>query len=218
MSCERYVGAIVDHACGAEMTGELARHLSSCEGCAARLAAERRMIAGLDAAIQSALDVEASESFERGVHARVAASTRSGGFWWSAAGLGIAAALLVAASLGRSSRDLPARPELSVRAPAPIEATPALPLPRRTPPSKPRVVRRLTQVEVIVSPDRARAVSEYLRLVRNRGFEAPNLDGASKAIAGPPKDLVVEPLAIDPIVLPDVEVPARPVPLGREQQ
>ena len=48
MSCDRYTGAIVDHACGAEIAADAAAHLRGCAACSRTFEEQRRVLQGLD--------------------------------------------------------------------------------------------------------------------------------------------------------------------------
>lgn len=222
MSCERYTDAIVDLACGAPpspLSEELERHLADCEPCAARLAAQRRLIDGLDADIERAMTVHTSSSFAAGVERRIekAAHRSQRLFWWSAAGLATAA-LLLAAALKSSSVQVPVKHravpvDARLSAPEPASLETPLKAERKTPVPRP-AARSLPRVEVIVPAERAESVNAFLDLVRRHAFDGSNLRDDSRAEPGPPRELVVAPLTIAPIVVPDVEFPAGPVPAG----
>ena len=45
MSCDRHTSAIVDHACGADITAEAAAHLDGCAACRGVFDEQRRLTA-----------------------------------------------------------------------------------------------------------------------------------------------------------------------------
>jgi hypothetical protein len=217
MSCERYADAIIDHACGAEISPGLAAHLAGCEACKARLDAQRRLIEGLEEEISLAVSVDASDTFARGVHARLEEASRRSlrMLWWSLAGA--TAAILIAVSLR------PAPPEIQIdtrvpsttlteRAPmivppapseAPLKAPPTPPVHRVLVNPRPATI---PTVEVIVPADRADAVARFLALVRAGAVNSPAPVEPTETEPAP-SDLVVSPLSIEPIAVADVEFP-----------
>ena len=63
MSCDRYTGAIVDHACGAEISADAAAHLKVCAACSRTFDEQRRLLQDLDQELQVALAIEPSARF-----------------------------------------------------------------------------------------------------------------------------------------------------------
>jgi hypothetical protein len=215
MSCERYTGSIADHACGAEVTPDLAHHLAGCAACAARLELHRRAIATLDADIQRALDIPISNTFERDVRVRLEQNDRRSAWWLSWGIVPAAAAILFAVWLNPGSIDTPVpapapRPSwiVSRTTTADLATPPEVPAP--TPPK--RIAKGLPAVEVIVPSDRKRAVSQFLLLTRQGALDASKL--AASPESGVTEDLVVTPLTVAPIVLSDVEIARGPVGPG----
>ena len=94
MSCDRHTGAIIDHACGADITTEAAAHLDGCAPCRRVFDEQRRLVQDLDAQLALALEVDPSPRFVPGVLARVERSAFGGrnAMWWS--GAAAAAAVL----------------------------------------------------------------------------------------------------------------------------
>ena len=209
MSCERYAASIEDRACGADMTPDLERHLSGCSRCAALLEAHQQAMANLDAEIQSALDVPVSSTFIRDVRARVEQQDRRPASWLSWGIVPLAAAVLLAVWLKpvpAQAPNLPTAPRTSwpvSRTATIVPGPPEVFVP--TPPAPLRAT-AIVQPKVLVPPDGGRAVSEYLRLVRQGALDTSNLATAQDATA----DLVVAPLTIAPIVLSDVEFGSKP--------
>lgn len=242
MSCARYITAIVDHASGAGIAPEAARHLSGCAACSARFADQRRMLEGLDDELQRALAVVPSAAFARGVHSRIdhapASSTRA--LWWGACGVAAAILLVVGINALRSTDGV--RPRLADAAPQPpptaAASAPTVPVvspvvekpqaPRRTERPAAHHVRRvpapeaqtaaLPAAEVLVPPDQQRAIVHLLRLVRNGTLDGSRLPVGRQGESAPPAELVVPPLTIEPIAVPDVEIPTSPVATGRNSQ
>ena len=100
MSCDRYTGAIVDHACGAEISVEAAAHLKVCAACSRTFDEQRRLLQDLDQELQVALAIEPSARFVADVMTGVERSSqrRRAIIWWSAPLA--AAAVLVLLALG----------------------------------------------------------------------------------------------------------------------
>ena len=226
MSCERYAGTIADVACGGEMTPGLALHLEGCAACAARLDADRRAIASMDAEIQRALDVPVSAAFARGVTARLESASQRGPGWVAWGIVPAAAALLLGLWLrpapGPGPVHLPA-PPVETTARNLVPDTPLVPVPAGLPhpppnPGTSHVPRRqpLPQPEVIVPPERARAVSQFLLLVGRGTLDASKLAAASDSNPAA-TDLAVPPLTVAPIVLSEVEFVNAPPSGGLER-
>ena len=100
MSCDRYTGAIVDHACGAEISADAAAHLKVCAACSRTFDEQRRLLQDLDQELQVALAIEPSARFVADVMTGVqrSAQRRRAIIWWSAPVA--AAAVLVLLALG----------------------------------------------------------------------------------------------------------------------
>jgi hypothetical protein len=230
MSCERYAAAIVDYACGAEIAADARRHLETCEACRARHDEQRRAIEAIDAAIQQALAIEPSPQFERAVRSRIAQAPapRSFAIWWTA--LAAAAAVSIVAGLAAlrlSERTvdapreavartaLPAMPPPQIVPPVPPQPPGPSEVGHRTPPTRhapgeQRAARRestLPIVPVIVPADQSIAIERYLALVRSGVLDASNL-AREDASGGEPPELVVTPLAVQPLTVSDVEIRA----------
>jgi hypothetical protein len=214
MSCDRYSAAIVDHACGAELTGDAAAHLQSCVHCRSLFDQQRRSIGAMDRELQEMLAIEPSPQFAPRVRAAVAsapaAAPRLRWIWWSGA-VAAAAAVIVFAS--RPPIEPAARPSPTVAAhiPAPIESAPRVEASTRqaqAPPTRnqpPRLTRtRHSQppaAEVIVPSGQMQAVERYVALVRSGQLDTSAL--ASTATAD--SDLVVTPIAVKPIAVDPLE-------------
>ena len=216
MSCERYASSITDHACGDDMSPDLARHLAGCARCASLLEAHVSAMADLDAEIQRALDVPVSNTFVRDVRARVEQEESRSSKWLSWATVPAAAAVLLAVWLRpvpTPAPNLPTAPRTSwsvSRTATIVPGTPSGFVP--TPPAPPPAAQTVTQPKVLVPPDGKRAVSEYLRLVRQGALDTSSLATAPEVAA----DLVVTPLTIAPIVLSNVEFGSKPTGGGPE--
>lgn len=222
MSCERFAQAISDCACGAEMTPALVRHLAGCAGCGARLNAGRRAVAALDLQLQQALDVPVSPSFARNVTARLEEDSRRRSRWlvWSVAPA--AAALLLALWL-RPSAAPTVEPlkapavETSVRnlvldtQPVPMGPAVIDPAPKRAS-RQSRHPERTESPEVIVQPEQARALAELVKLARRGALDATALQASTAG--SPSQDLVLAPLNVPDLVVPDVEFAQSPPTAG----
>ncbi len=242
MSCARYITAIVDHACGAGIAPEAARHLAACTACSARFAEQRRLLEGLDDELQRALAVVPSAAFARGVHSRIehapASSTRA--LWWSACGVAAAILVVVGINVLRSADGVRPRPaDVPLQPPATGAArAPKVPVvspvveerqnPRRTERRVAHRVRRgpaheaqtvaLPAAEVLVPPDQQRAIAHLMRMVRSGTLDGSRLPVGRQGDSATPAELVVPPLTIEPIAVPDVEIPTSPVATGRNSQ
>ena len=225
MSCERYAEAIADHACGAGLAPDAARHLRSCAACAATLEAERRAVGALDRELQDALAIEPSAHFVQRVQARLRqapAPAPTPRLWWALA----AAAAIIATGVTGSfvltsgSRGAPppavgatASPAASIaRAPVVAPAPPSVPGQARPRPSRharegsktrrapdtESPTRTLEASAVILPPGQLRAIDRYLALVRGGQLDTSPLAAQPDASAA---DLVVTPLSIDPLAM-----------------
>ena len=227
MSCERHRNAIVDHACGAEIPADAAAHVKNCEACNRLFLEERRQIQDLDEQLQLALAIEPSARFVSTAMARVERSAlgRRSAFWWSVVATAAATVLVVitlgalrlgerraddrraAASSAPASpasvadRALPAAPAASVEDSAPVPVT------TRTSERTRRVARSepMRQPSVVVPTEQGRALERYLALIRRGALEPPALAANAPPESPEPVDLVVAPLSVDAVVLPDVE-------------
>ena len=242
MSCARHINAIVDHACGADISSEAAGHLAACGACSARFEEQRRVLEGLDDELQRALAVVPSATFARRVHSRIeqAPARFARALWWSACGAAAAILLVIGIDLWRSGGDV--RPLLSgstLQQPATAaKSGPAVPVgppavagrqdARRTDrpvahdvrrgPARERQDAALPAAEVLVPPDQQRAIAHLMRLVRNGTLDASRLPVSREGESVTPAELVVPPLTIEPIAVPSVEIPTGPVPAGRNSQ
>jgi hypothetical protein len=226
MSCDEYADAIVDHACGAEIEPDAAAHLAGCRACRQLLDEQRRLVDGVDAELQAALAIEPSPRFAADVMARVERPLpgRRGWVWWTMPAAAAAVlALVVLASMRATG---PALEGTSVAAePAASAPQAAAPVPHPDPaparadtsiadvrrPAADRIGRVVSAertapaVETLVPTDRAVAVTRYLALVQRGALEAPNPAGSQRSENPEPVDLVVAPLSVDAVVLPEVE-------------
>jgi hypothetical protein len=224
MSCQRYAGAIVDHACGADLAADAAAHLQGCAACAALFAEQRRAIGDLDRELQAALAIEPSVQFAPRVRAAVesapAQARRGAMLWWT--GLAAAAVVVaVAGSLMLSSPERRTQPAVTGNgSPAPAivrgseSAPPAAPVnPARIldplPDTRPRPVARIArqraqppEPEIIVSSAQRVAIDRYVAMFRAGSLETSALAAPAKPVLPPPSDLVVAPLEVEPITAP----------------
>ena len=233
MSCKRFSDAITDHACGAPIAADAARHLRSCEACRETFDEHRRLLADADTVLRSELAVRASPDFV----ARVTAETRqlgSSAKWWTLpAPWWIGAAAAVAMAIGvYVSAPVEGPPPMTSRVAAPSVHLPAeiatheatrsavdAPVPQ-TPSTRPQrepTTRTVTRRErslatrlppVIVPPNQRQAIARLTELLRS---------GALDEVGVPPPaltaDLFVEPLSIPEITvrdLPSVGEPGTP--------
>ena len=238
MSCERFSEAIAGHAAGGEISAAAAAHQASCESCAARLATQRRLLTDVDAELARTLSLSASPEFVARVTSRVTAPGRSV-VWRPAAvwvGLAAAAAIAVAAVLRGPAPAVspmtgaPATPRESAVASAPV-TTPAIvetgalsptdrrPAVRRSQPRPSRQVAAPVSVQgeppVIVSPDQVRAIARLHQLVNAGRINEKTLPPERPHQAA---ELVVAPLEIPDIKVPDVEFAGRPPGSAVEQE
>ena len=98
MSCDRYTEAIVDHACGAEITADAAAHLQRCDACRRMFDEQRHLLQDVDRELEVALAIEPSARFVAGAMAKVEDSAvRSRTIAWRSAAAAAAAVLILAA-------------------------------------------------------------------------------------------------------------------------
>jgi len=199
------------------------------------------MVEGLDDELQRALAVVPSTTFARRVHSRIehASASSARALWWSACGVA-AAILLVVINVLRSADVIRPRVSDSTLQPPARAATSAPTVPvvppvvegrrdaRRTEravaqdvrrgPARERQTAALPAAEVLVPPDQQRAIAHLLRLVRNGTLDASSFPVSRQGESATPVELVVPPLKIEPIAVPDVEIPTSPVLTGRNSQ
>jgi hypothetical protein len=223
MSCERYATAIADHACGADLAPEVAKHLASCVGCAGQLARQRRTIEGLDAELQQLVAIEPSPFFVQRVQAHVMTSPERRSFrawWWGA--IAAAAAIVLAVLLLVNNRQPPAPIQVRTVTP-PAAPTPAdKPEPNRlvadsptreeapiNRPQRVRPQRRLAKApepDVVVPQGQMRAVARYVELVRNGQLDTSALIASAESEDDrTPTEMVVGPLTIKPLAVNDID-------------
>src|SRR4051794_24557657 len=119
MSCERFREAIARHAAGADVSGGGAAHLASWDAWAGRLQTQRRLLADVDAELESALSIGASPEFVGRVAARVRVPKHRPILWRPATawiGLAAAATIAVASFLWMPAAPAPQRPSESASA------------------------------------------------------------------------------------------------------
>ncbi len=228
MSCDRYTGAIVDHACGADIAADATAHLKVCAACRRMFDEQRRLLQDLDEELQVALAIEPSARFVADAMASVERSSqrRRGIIWWSAPVA--AAAVLVLLALGSlrfgerrpADRHAPAAVQTassaraadrtpSVAAPtAPAEAAPRVTAaPRRGggPATVVRKAERRLDTDVVVPAGQLRALERYMTLVRRGALDTSALANSEKTDVTAPTDLFIAPLSVDLLVVPNGE-------------
>jgi hypothetical protein len=226
MSCERYAGAIVDHACGADLAADAAAHLRACAACTALFDEQRRLVGNLDGELQAALAIEPSSQFAPRVRAAIESTPAqrrpSAMFWWTGLAAAAAAGIIVSTLPSAERVQPPATPAPTVvsreTAAVPrerVETTPparssraststAVPAARTSP-------QRRDEPEVIVAEDQQRAVARFVALVRTGRLDTSSLAAQTDSEIAPPAELGVSPLAVSPIAIPSVEFGAHPV-------
>jgi hypothetical protein len=231
MSCRRFREAITDHACGAPIDDAAAAHLGSCARCRAALDEEQRLIADLNVDLGRALAITASDNFAERVSTRVQAARANavpGTFatrWWLSAAAAVAvmavgvyfawpaydsvapqqtaASSASAPEQARSTRvDAPASATTSAKA-APRKRTPPAASTRRT--AAIATLPTSTELKVVVPTTQARAIARMKELVKN-GV----LSGAPLEISAPPDELVIAPLSVPGLVVPNAETGKAP--------
>jgi hypothetical protein len=226
MSCQRFREAISDHACGAPLGDAAAAHLGSCTRCRGAFDEEQRLISQVDLDLRRALAITASDSFAQRVSVRAHGAPVNAGAgtvstrWW----LGAAAAAVIVVGVyfaspahDRGAPQQAATPSASTPEQVPsarVDTPSAATLPTLAPTrAKKRPAgssrqsigvagaRARTEPEVVVSATQARAIARMKELVRN-GV----LSGAPLEISVPPDELVIAPLTVPELVLPDAEL------------
>lgn len=228
MSCERFREAITDHACGAPMDDAASSHLAGCAPCRQAFDEHRRLLTEADAELRQALALTPLPDFVARVTTRVRQAPhppRWATWWWMGAA---AAAALVAVGVSLDwpiERQRQAAPSPSVVSSAPT-APPRSPdfVERATPApltssaargsgraaatrkiaAAPRPSRE-REPEVILPPTQAVAIARLRELVRN-GV----LDGTTLPAPSTQAELVIAPLTVPEIVVPDLLIAAGP--------
>ena len=231
MSCDRYTGAIVDHACGAEIAADAAAHLKVCTNCSHIFDEQRRVLQDLDQELHAALAIEPSARFVAETMAGLERSTNRWRtvMWWSVPVA--AAAVLVLLTLGSlrfgerrpADRREPAAVQTSSStragdgtpssaAPfAPAESAPRLTAAGRRGGERAKVAREAKgHPEVVVSDAQSRAIERYMTLVRRGALDTSALANSEKTDVTVPNDLVIAPLSVDLLVVPNGESGAGP--------
>jgi len=227
MSCERFRVALTDHACGAPLHGAAAAHLATCSECRTLLEEERRIVLAIQDDLDRALSVSASPGFSAQVTARLQRVSSIGvrkGYW---AALAAAATLALAAYLvpGHTVQQPQpggAMPVVIASQPAETESDAGRGWDAALQPWAYQGRRTGHVVRALPRGDRAsgRTVEgqHTERLVARTQLEAiarvrelaliGALDEASLPLEAPqpspPAELVIAPLAVQEIVIPDV--------------
>jgi hypothetical protein len=234
MSCDRYTVAIVDHACGAEIPADAATHLRTCGACSRLFDEQRRLLQDLDQELQRALAIEPSARFlpdaMAGVERSALRSRRI--MWWIAPAAAAAALVLVTVTALRfgeqrpAGRHEPAAPPAASSAPAgertTSNVTPSAPAQgasrqatARRRGERTKTVERTTTLtrdhgsrlhaDVVVPAGQSRAIERYLSLVRRGALDTSALADSDRTSAATPADLVIAPLSVEAIDVPDGE-------------
>ncbi len=232
MHCERYTAAIVDLACGAAITRDVAAHLETCAACRGMLEAQRQLLLDVDRQLRQAVAIEPSARFVPDVMARVQRpairSTRI--LWWSAA----AAALVALVTLGPMQLDrrpiaegqasvaLPPAPPTPVVDGIPATAARALSGAAATSaqsdaPRRPDRRRRAVEEphrrapEILVPSTQSDAIARYMALVRRGSFGVTGLGSEQTAADSMGDEVRIAPLSIAGVSVADQgsEVPRR---------
>jgi hypothetical protein len=198
----------------------------------------------MDRDLGALLAVHVSDSFARDVRARIQAGSvrvertlpwsswhRSKWSWWkwswsrwswsslAAAAAVLTTAVLIHPLLARRATGTPPLPP----APAGLIAAPTAWAHAR--PEGPRVdaarrrrpIRSLPAADVLVPRERAQSLARFLTLVREGALPTSTID-ARNPDTSPPPDLILAPVTLDPIIVPEVEVPLGSAPGGRGPQ
>jgi hypothetical protein len=221
MSCDRYTDAIVDHACGAEISDDGAAHLKVCAACTRLFDDQRRLLQDLDQELQVALAIEPSARFVADVMTDMERSANRWRrvMWWSVPLA--AAALLVLVALGSlrfgqqgpADRHEPAAVQTAssthVADPTPTATAPSDPAgsaprvvvaPRRGA-ERAKVVREPKgHPDVLVPAGQLRAIERYMTLVRRGALDTSALANSEKTDVTAPTDLVIAPLSVEVLV------------------
>jgi hypothetical protein len=228
MSCDRYTDAIADHACGAEIAADAAEHLKVCAACGRMFNEQRRLLEDLDQELQDALKIEPSARFVADAMARAERSAQRWrpAMWWSAPLAAAAVLVLLAIGSLRFAERRPADrhesppvqtassahvadPTTTVAAPS----APAVDAPRVTaapwrgggPTKIVREPERRLDADVVVPAGRLRAIERYMTLVRRGALDTSSLANSQKTEVTAPTDLVIAPLSVDVLVVPNAE-------------
>jgi hypothetical protein len=228
MSCDRYTDAIVDHACGAAIAADAAAHLRSCAACRRMFDEQRQALQDLDRELETALAIEPSDRFVAETMARVERSSPRWRtvIWWSAPAAA-AAAVLILVTLGALrfgermpvDRREPRAPQTAAAVVPDRTPPPALPptmAADHSPPAKVRARDTRTKVTVrdrgprvegegMVRAAQSQAIARYLTLVRRGVLDASALATPDRAGAAPPSELVITPISVEPLTVPDGE-------------
>jgi hypothetical protein len=232
MSCERFTGALTDHAAGGELPAAVRTHLGGCARCREVLADARREMSDLDRDLEAMLASEPSVEFAARVRQRIDAEgdrRSTFGIWRWAFGVAAAAVVAVVVVMAIRGRGVALVPS---EAPPPSQAVrvPTPPVPIRVPtpavaPVKPE--QRLAaagrsprvnttagpqplvraEPEVLVPPDQRAAVARLIDLTR-RGRVAPAL--FEERAPSP----VVSVAEVPPLVVTEMDVPVLVPPGG----
>lgn len=229
MSCDRYTGAIVDHACGAEIAADAAAHLRGCAVCSRMFDEQRRLLQDLDQELQIALAIEPSARFLAEAMAGVERSARRWRkiMWWSAPATAAAVLILVTlgslrlgerrpadrhepAALHTASSALAGDRTTSNAAPsANAGGAPRLAAARRRSSESTKVVVRepgsRVEADVVVPAAQSRALERYLTLVRRGALDASALANSDRTGVAAPTDLIIAPLSVEALAVTDVE-------------
>jgi hypothetical protein len=220
MACERFADAIRDRALGSPLRADAAAHLAVCSDCQAMLETEERILAVVDTALeQLAFTGPAPNSMSR-LRAHVEQAPRwTPSAWWIPTTVAVLALLVAAVVVGRLPRQRSAVREASadrpisvpVATPAELAADRSLETARTETRRNARARRKLVpepaplaQPEVLVPEQQREAVS---RLFASLRAARPDVISMLMSLRGGEAGtdslgLVIEPLRIEPVVVP----------------
>lgn len=233
MSCARLYDALTDHACGAPLETSAAAHLAICPICRKLLEEERRIVTGIQDELEQALRVSPSPGFSARVTAQLPRSRRVGVREGCRTAMGLAATLALAAYLGSSDTAPHPPPAGAMRVaiasePGASGAGESHPGRRRDAALQPsgnqgKGADEVALASLRTSRERARPAAQGRtdRLVPRTQLEAIArvrelaLSGALEEALlpaeapqpSPPAELVILPLTVQEIVIPDVTQP-----------
>jgi hypothetical protein len=220
MACERFADAIRDRALGSPLPADAAAHLAVCSNCQATLETEERVLAIVDTALEQLAATGPSPNFVSRLRAHVEhASPWTPSAWWSPATIAVLALLMAAVVVGRlprqhsAVREAPADRPITVSVAMPAEtAADRSPKTARTETKRNARARRklvpepapLAQPEVLVPEQQREAVS---RLFASLRAARPDVISMLMSLHGGEAGtdslgLMVEPLRIEPVVVP----------------
>ena len=185
--------------------------------------ADAALVDEVERELRRTLAIEPSPEFAQRVRMRIAETSARPAMpivRWLVP-LTVAAACVLAVGIGwrYSSGPEPAGAPVATRVASDVELrqSPARVVPPEPPrlPARP-VRRRPVEPEVIVSPDRARALARMLALARSGVVDEQSLRPVAPATA--PESLEVAPLVVQPIAVPEIDARGPAAPGGANEQ